>query len=75
MSNNFCLVCDHYPVQFHLTNLPISSHFVDRDMAIGEIEQNTPQITYGTDANNILYGLKGIGKPQLVICLEILGDL
>ena len=66
MSDSFCLVYDGYPVQFHLTNLPISCHFVDRDREMGEIEHNTRQIRYGTEANYILNGLSGSGKSQLV---------
>ena len=55
-------------MQFHLTGLPVSGNFVDRDIEMREIEGSLlPLDTRDGRKIHILHGLGGIGKTQLVI--------
>ena len=59
---------DHFRVQFHLTGLPVSGNFVDRDTEIKQIEHSLlPLTSQDRRKIHVLYGLGGIGKTQLAI--------
>ena len=59
---------DHFRVQFHLTGLPVSGNFVDRDTEMKQIGDSLLPFTSQDGRKiHILYGLGGIGKTQLAI--------
>ena len=55
-------------MQFHLTGLPVTGKFVDRDIEMGEIEGSLlPLDPRDGRKIHVLHGLGGIGKTQLAI--------
>ena len=57
-----------FRVQFHLTGLPVSGSFVDRDTEMERIEHSLlPSGRQDGRKIHVLHGLGGIGKTQLAI--------
>lgn len=58
---------DQYEIQFDISDLPITGHFVDRDVQMKEIEHTLMPDEAANRKIHVLHGLGGIGKTQLAI--------
>ena len=67
MSDNYAPGYDDYRVQFRLTGLPVTGHFIDRDAEMKEMEESLHRNAHSGRRIHILHGLGGIGKTQLAI--------
>ena len=67
MSDNRAPVRDDYRVEFRLTGLPVTGHFIDRDAEMKEIEESLHDNAHTGRRIHVLHGLGGIGKTQLAI--------